>query len=327
MKKKVFILGLSSFSGASCALYLLNKNFSVFGSYNSSNKINKILYKDSKIKIFKINLLKHSNKLLKIINKIKPDIIIDYASICMVNESWKKPEYYYDINVKSRLKIIQNFKKMSFIKKYIYISTPEVFGNQKVKLTENLKKYLPSTPYATSKLTAELNFLNACKVQKFPLIISRFSNFYGPGQELYRLIPKIIMCIKKNIKFPLQGNGKSKRNFIFTNDFCEGVLKMIEKGKIMEIYHFSGDEFVSIKYVIKLICKYLNVNYNSLIKRVEDRISKDEIYMLDSKYTRKKLNWRPNYDLQKGISETILFYEKNYNYLKYKQLNYKTNEN
>ena len=86
------------------------------------------------------------------------------------------------------------------------------------------------------------------------------------------------MSIKKNIKFPLQGNGKSKRNFIFSQDFCEGILKVIKNGKIGEIYHFSGDKFVSIKYIIKIICKLLNKNYNNLIKRVKDRVGKDEIF-------------------------------------------------
>ncbi len=241
----------------------------------------------------------------------------------MVNESWKYQQQYYKINVTSRLSIIENFNKMRFLKKYIYISTPEIFGNKKNRLKENYNNFLPSTPYAVSKLMTELNFRNAFNTKKFPIIISRFSNFYGPGQELYRLIPKIIMSIKKNIKFPLQGSGKSKRNFIFSEDFCEGILKVIKNGKIGEIYHFSGDKFVSIKYIIKIICKLLNKNYNYLIKRVKERVGKDEIYILDSSFTKKKLKWSANTTLQNGIKETILFYEKNYNFLKNKKLNYK----
>ena len=281
------------------------------------------MYKNKGIETHKINLLKDEKKLLRLILKVKPEIILDYATICMVNESWKYQQQYYKINVTSRLSIIENFNKMTFLKKYIYISTPEIFGNNKNRLKENYNNFLPSTPYAVSKLMTELNFRNAFNTNKFPIIISRFSNFYGPGQELYRLIPKIIMSIKKNIKFPLQGNGKSKRNFIFSQDFCEGILKVIKNGKIGEIYHFSGDKFVSIKYIIKIICKLLNKNYNNLIKRVKDRVGKDEIYILDSSFTKKKLKWSANTTLQNGIKETILFYEKIYNFLKNKKLNYK----
>ena len=321
--KKILILGISSFSGASAASYLLNEKYKIIGTYNSSKKINYLLYKNKGIKTHKINLLKDEKKLLKLILKVKPEIILDYASICMVNESWKYQQQYYKINVTSRLSIIENFNKMRFLKKYIYISTPEIFGNKKNRLKENYNNFLPSTPYAVSKLMTELNFRNAFNTKKFPIIISRFSNFYGPGQELYRLIPKIIMSIKKNIKFPLQGSGKSKRNFIFSEDFCEGILKVIKNGKIGEIYHFSGDKFVSIKYIIKIICKLLNKNYNYLIKRVKERVGKDEIYILDSSFTKKKLKWSANTTLQNGIKETILFYEKNYNFLKNKKLNYK----
>ena len=321
--KKILILGISSFSGASAASYLFNERYKIIGTYNSSKKINYLLYKNKGIETHKINLLKDEKKLLRLILKVKPEIILDYASICMVNESWKYQQQYYKINVTSRLSIIENFNKMTFLKKYIYISTPEIFGNNKNRLKENYNNFLPSTPYAVSKLMTELNFRNAFNTNKFPIIISRFSNFYGPGQELYRLIPKIIMSIKKNIKFPLQGNGKSKRNFIFSQDFCEGILKVIKNGKIGEIYHFSGDKFVSIKYIIKIICKLLNKNYNNLIKRVKDRVGKDEIYILDSSFTKKKLKWSANTTLQNGIKETILFYEKNYNFLKNKKLNYK----
>tara|TARA_B100000965_G_C19578584_1_gene752439 strand:- start:517 stop:1488 length:972 start_codon:yes stop_codon:yes gene_type:complete len=321
--KKILILGISSFSGASVASYLNNEKYKIIGTYNSSKKINYLLYKNKGIETHKINLLKDEKKLLKLILKIKPEIILDYASICMVNESWKYQQQYFKINVKSRLSIIENFDKMRFLKKYIYISTPEVFGNKKNRLKENYNSFLPSTPYAVSKLMAELNFRNAFNSKKFPIIISRFSNFYGPGQEIYRLIPKIIMSIKKNIKFPLQGSGKSKRNFIFSEDFCVAILKVIKNGKIGEIYHFSGDKFVSINFIIKTICKLLNKNYNYLIKKVKDRVGKDEIYMLDSSFTKKKFKWSSNTTLQKGIKDTILFYEKNYNYLKNKKLNYK----
>ena len=84
------------------------------------------MYKNKGIETHKINLLKDEKKLLRLILKVKPEIILDYVSICMVNESWKYQQQYYKINVTSRLSIIENFNKMTFLKKYIYISTPEI---------------------------------------------------------------------------------------------------------------------------------------------------------------------------------------------------------
>ena len=115
------------------------------------------MYKNKGIETHKINLLKDEKKLLRLILKVKPEIILDYASICMANESWKYQQQYYKINVTSRLSIIENFNKMTFLKKYIYISTPEIFGNNKNRLKENYNNFLPSTPYAVSKLMTELN--------------------------------------------------------------------------------------------------------------------------------------------------------------------------
>ena len=137
--KKILILGSSSFSGASMVDYLLKKNFTVFGTYNKKKPNIYLSYiKNKKInnfKILKINLLKKKDvlRLIKFIKKEKPSIIIDFASICMVNESWRFPKLYFEINVLSKIHILNEIKKLNFLKKYIYISTPEIFGSKKKK--------------------------------------------------------------------------------------------------------------------------------------------------------------------------------------------------
>ena len=131
----------------------------------------------------------------------------------MVGESWLNPDKYFKINVNSKIDLIRGLKDVKFLKKYIYISTPEIFGSKSKKIDEFFSEFNPSTPYACSKLASELNFRYAFLYQNFPIIISRFSNFYGPNQPIYRLIPKVIMSIKKNKKFSLEGGGQSVRNF------------------------------------------------------------------------------------------------------------------
>ena len=143
-----------------------------------------------------------------------------------------------------------------------------------------------------------------------PLIISRFSNFYGPGQPLYRLIPKIIACIDNKNEFPIQGNGESKRNFIFSYDFCNGINKILSKGKIGEIYHFSGNSFDSVMDTVKAVCDLKAYNVKKLIKKTKSRIGQDLVYKLNSKKTRKALNWKPIYTLKKGLKEIIIYHNK-----------------
>ena len=310
--KKIFIIGISSFSGASIASYLSKKKIKIYGCYSNYRYINEFLYNKRKIKSFKIDLTKDTRKLIKLLKKIKPSVILDHASLCMVNESWKYPKKYFDINVKSRLDIIDGLKSENFIKKYIYISTPEIYGSSNNKIEEKSYIYNPSTPYAASKLSAEINFRLAYKLSKFPIIIARFSNFYGPGQPLHRLIPKVVFSIKKKLAFPLHGDGKSKRNFIFSDDFCNGIWKAILNGKPGNTYHFSGEKYVSVNEIIKIICKLNKTKYQKIVKKTKDRIGKDNIYKLNSDYTKKKLKWRSKVSLLKGIEETIKFYDIHY---------------
>ena len=320
---KIFIIGISSFSGASMSSFLLKKGAEVYGSYSKYKYINQFLYDKRKIREFKIDLIKDTKKLVKIIKRIKPSIILDHASICMVNESWEYPEKYFDINVNSRLRIVDGLKNSKFLKKYIYISTPEIFGSSEKKIKENCNTFNPSTPYAASKLSAELNFKLANKMHNFPLILSRFSNFYGPGQPLHRLVPKVLFSIKKGIKFPLHGNGSSRRNFIFSDDFCTGIWRIIVKGKVGNTYHFSSEKYVSVKEIVEIISKLKNKKIKSFVEKTTDRFGKDDVYRLCSIDTKKKLKWSPKTTLKKGIEKTIKFYEIHYKSLKKQSINFK----
>ena len=321
--KKIFILGISSFSGAALASYLVKKKYRVFGTFYKKKNIYLLPLDKKKIKIFKIDLLKDTKKLLFLIKKIKPEVIVDHASICMVGESWLNPDKYFKINVNSKIDLIKGLKNSKFLKKYIYISTPEIFGSKSKRIDEFCSEFNPSTPYASSKLASELNFRHALLYQNFPIIISRFSNFYGPNQPLYRLIPKVIMSIKKNKKFPLEGGGQSIRNFIYTDDFCSGINKLIVKGELGKIYHFSGNKFLKITKIIKLICDIKKVSYKKLVKVTSDRIGKDNTYKLKCLWTKKKLNWSEKVSIKQGLYKTIVFYDKFFEKFSKKSLEYK----
>lgn len=319
--EKILILGINSFSGATLASFLENKNYKLFGIFHKKKNIAYTIYNKKKIKLKKIDN-QETKKITDYIDKIKPNIILDFASICMVNESWQYKKYYNDVNYKSKISLVKFLKKKNYLKKYIYISTPEIFGSNKIIL-ENSKKFKPSTPYAVSKLKAEKLFLDSFRKEGFPTIVCRFSNFYGPGQPIYRLIPKLCLMLDLNKKFPLHGNGQSIRNFIFSSDFCRGIELVIKKGKIGSCYHFSGNETKSIKSIVNKICKIKGKNFKEYVKFSADRIAKDKIYMLSTKNTKRELGWKCNINLDKGLNKTINFYKKNFNYLKKLSLEYK----
>lgn len=223
MKKKILILGISSFAGSSFARYILNKDYIVYGTYNSNKDIFSDIKKNKKLNLIKMNLEKDEHGLFRVAKKIQPSFIIDFSSICMVNESWLYPKKYMQINCISKLSLIKNINFIKNLKKFIYISTPEVFGNTNNSLKENSQNFNPSTPYAFTKLFLEklINNYQQDKNKKF--IIARFSNFYGPRQPSYRLIPKLILSIKKklNFQFMVMVNQKEIMFFllIFVKEF------------------------------------------------------------------------------------------------------------
>lgn len=319
MKKKILILGISSFAGSAFANYISkNKNYNIYGTYNSK-KLSDSFFLDKKyknLKFIRCDLSDSSGKLQKIIEKLRPNFILDFASICMVNESWKFPEYYFNVNVNSKIFLINNLEKYKFLEKYIYLGTPEIFGSTKKKINEYCQTYNPSTPYAVSKLTTELMLRSKSKLLNNKLIITRFSNFYGCGQPLYRLIPKVIMSIKQKKKFPLNGDGSSKRDFIFQDDFCKALHLVMRKGKSKNIYHFSTNKFVKIIDIIKIICSEYNYDINKLVKKIPERQGKDQNYFLSDRTTRKMLKWTPKITLNEGIKKTVKYYEKNYKLMK-----------
>ena len=319
-KRKILIIGSSSFGGASMVKFLLDKKkYKVYGTYRRKKNKAYLPYLENinlrDFKNFKVNFNDSPKKIMNIILRLKPDFIIDFASISVVNQSWQFPKTYFDTNVLYKLHIFRNLNKFNFLKKYILISTPEIFGNTKKLLKENNNNFDPSTPYATSKLCTELLLKNYGKYFNVPIIITRFSNFFGPGQPIYRLIPKIITCIDKKIRFPLEGGGTTKRNFIFSYDFCNGIYKVIQKGQKNSTYHFAGRKYYRISDIAKMICDLKSYNYRKLIKITKGRTGQDLIYKLDSKKTRKELNWRPFYSLQKALKQIA-----NYNLSKFSKL-------
>lgn len=313
-KNKILILGASSFGGLSATIHLLNKGYSLVGTYNK-NKIKLIttlkkLRLTKKITLEKLDLKNNSLKLNQIVKKYKPSLIIDFASICLVPESWDKPLDYFKINVDSKIPFWKNLNNYDYLKKYIYISTPEIFGSSKQSIKENSTKYNPSTPYALSKLTAESLirlFQKSHKDKKF--IIARFSNFYGPMQDQNRLIPKVLKSIRLKKIFPLHGEGQTIRNFIYADDFCEGILKILKFGKKGNTYHFTSNEYLTIKNIVKKIYKFKNENFLKNVQLVPDRKGKDFCYKLSSISTHRALRFKPKTNLDKGIKLISNFIE------------------
>ena len=323
---KILILGSNSFAGSHLVNDSLDKNFKVVGISRSKNLYNPLqpYFKNKNInnfKFYKLDLNKDLYSIIALIKKFKPEYIVDFAGQGMIAPSFDFPEHWYQTNVLSKIKLYNSLARFNFIKKYIKISTPEVYGSTRKKISEN-DYYNPTTPYAASHAAIDtyLRILNLN--YDFPSIITRFSNFYGPHQQNYRLIPNLIIKILTKKLFILEGKGNSIRSFIYASDITNALFKVIKKGKNGEIYHFSGSDFYTIRSIIEKICTSMNVNFNDYIKVGKTRIGLDHSYFMKSQKSKQKLNWSTKISLNSGLLKTIAYFDKNINLINKKPSHY-----
>ena len=329
MKSNIFIIGSNSFSGSSFIDYLLSKNLFVIGiSRSGENKNDYLKYKKNKniknFKFYKADINKNFNLIIKLLNKYKPSIIINYSSQGMVNESWNSPIDWYITNFLSTVKIVNYLINKKYLKKFINFTTPEVYGDNKKKLSEETS-FNPSTPYALSRASADTHMKLMNKYKRFPVIFTRAANVYGPHQQLYRIIPKAIMILKKKNKIPVDGNGLTYRSFIHIDDVNSALYKILKFGKVGKTYHISTNDFISIIDLVKKIIKIINKtsNFDKYFFYKKDRLGKDEFYKLSSKKIIKELKWKSKITINDGIKDVASWIEINYKSLIKDKLVYK----
>ena len=320
MLKKFLVLGSNSFSGSHFVNYVLEKKYKVIG-ISRSKEYNKIFlsYKKSKFlknfKFFKLNINKDADLIVRIILRQKITHLVNFSAQSMVSQSWENPTDWYNTNVTGTINFLNKIKNLKTIKKYVHISTPEVYGSTKKNLKES-RSYFPSTPYAISRAACDMHLYSLYKNYKFPVIFTRAANVYGAGQQLYRIIPKAIIALKLKRKLKLDGGGKSKRSFIYITDVIRATFKLCMSSTNGEIYHISTDKLISIKKLVDTIFKLKNISSKKYVKISSDRRGKDNIYSLSSNKIKKKLNWKPKIDLKEGLLKTINWVEQNINVIK-----------
>ena len=265
--EKIFVIGSNSFSGSAFIQHALKNNFEVSGVSRSNEPHYAFLphrWIDESIlehyQFYQCDLNHHLDDLMGLIYEKKPNYIVNFAAQSMVAESWLYPEDWMMTNVVSTVKFHEQLRKCQFLQKYIHISTPEVYGSCE-GLVSTTTHYNPSTPYAVSRAASDMWLTALYKNYNFPVLLTRAANVYGPGQQLYRIIPKTILTIKMGAKLPLHGGGHSVRSFIHIQDVADGTLRALLKANPGEIYHFSTQRNISIREVVQLICLFINVNF------------------------------------------------------------------
>ena len=249
----------------------------------------------------------------KVFQKEKPDFILNFAAETHVDRSIKNPKNFTQTNVLGTHTLLEASRKYN-IKKFLQISTDEVYGSIKKGKFKEIDSLLPNSPYAASKAGADLLVRSYYKTFNLPILITRSSNNFGPYQYPEKLIPLFITNILQGKKVPLYGTGLNVRDWIYVLDNCAGIDIVLRKGKIGEIYNIGGGNEKTNLEIAKIILKELWKD-ESWIEYVKDRPGHDFRYALD---TRKiiKLGWKPKYSFEKAIKETIKWYKTHQNWWK-----------
>jgi len=313
---KIAVIGSNSFSGASFIDFALTNNLSVIGISRSDQPNDVFLpysnnpFKEERFAFHQLDLNNNLDEMINLIKKEKPDYIFNFAAQSMVAESWKFPEQWFTTNAVSTTKLFNELKDCSFLKKYIHVTTPEVYGSSSGYITEDMS-YNPSTPYAASRAAGDMSLRTFVDNYHFPAVSTRAANVYGTGQQLYRIIPRAILFIKLGKKLQLHGGGHSERSFIHINDVSDATLKIALNGVIGETYHISTKSSITIRNLVQLICTTMNASFDDCVDIVDDRPGKDAAYLLNSNKLRNSLSWEDSVSLNMGIDQVISWVDNN----------------
>ena len=320
MTKKIIVTGGSGFIGSHLIFQLLKRKYKVLNIDKLSFVSQKLKIADRNYSFKKINL-NNLNKLKSIFKSFKPNYVINCAAESHVDRSIVDPFYFFSNNLESTINVLECIKYTDI--NLLHVSTDEVFGSLssgEKKFSENTK-YDPKSPYSASKAASDHAVRSYGSTYKINYKITNCSNNYGPYQYPEKLIPVVVKSCMNKQSIPIYGKGKNIRDWIYVEDHCKGIIRVMEKGKNRNTYLIGANKELSNIDLVKRICKLFDKINNSkdshkLIKFVKDRKGHDFRYALNSSKIVKELRWYPETKLEEGLEKTVKFYYTNFKNLK-----------
>ena len=265
--------------------------------------------KSPNYKFYKTNICDRE-AIYNIFEKEKPEVVVNFAAESHVDRSIDNPTVFLETNIIGTSVLMDACRKYG-IGRYHQVSTDEVYGDLPLDRPDLFfhedTPLHTSSPYSTSKASADLLVLAYHRTYGLPVSISRCSNNYGPYQFPEKLIPLMIYKASHDQKLPVYGEGINVRDWLYVEDHCRGILAVLEKGKNGEIYNLGGHNERNNLYIVERILSELG-KPKSLIEHVPDRHGHDQRYAIDPEKANKELNWDPVTSFEDGIKKTIEWY-------------------
>jgi dTDP-glucose 4,6-dehydratase len=306
------VLGSNSFTGSHFVQVLLEAGHDVLATSRSSEPSPVFLpyrwgelakARTGRLEVRRLDLNEDREAILALVNERRPEFVVNLAAQSMVAQSWDRPEDWFRTNTLATVALHEGLRRCSFLRRYVHVSTPEVYGSCQGLVREDAP-FNPSTPYAVSRAAADMSLRTFHARWGFPVVTTRAANVFGPGQQLYRIVPRAVLCALTKRKLKLDGGGRSIRSFIHVRDVAEATLLLALEGKPGETYHLSTDRHHTIRQVVEEVCRQTGASFEEIVVVVDDRPGKDQAYLLDSAKAR-SLGWKPRRTFEEGVAETI----------------------
>jgi len=248
-----------------------------------------------------------SSLISKLVNDV--DVVVNFAAETHVDRSISDPSPFVETNIVGTFTLLEAIRRSD--KTFVHVSTDEIYGDAygKSSFTET-DPIDANNPYSATKASADILVKAYHRTYGIQSIITRCTNNFGPYQFPEKLIPKTIIRALKNLKIPLYGGGNQVRSWIYVDDHVDAIENLIKKGTTGEIYNISASNELSNHTIVKKILKIMGKSDN-LIEVVGDRPGHDVRYSVDTNKLTKAIAWKPQFDFDKSLEDTVMWYQKN----------------
>ena len=245
----------------------------------------------------------------------KFDIVVNFAAESHVDRSIDEPAPFITTNVLGVQNLLWAAKERK-VPLFVHISTDEVYGSLEADDPAFTEEHplAPNSPYSASKASADLLARSFWKTYRYPVIVTRCSNNYGPYQFPEKLIPLILSLASEDKPIPVYGDGLQVRDWIYVEDHCRGIELVMHNGRPGAVYNFGGDAEMANIDVVRAVLELLGKS-ETLIRYVEDRPGHDRRYAMNFDLSREELGFEPEYGFKQGLADTVDWYRNNTNWL------------
>jgi dTDP-glucose 4,6-dehydratase len=325
--RKIVVLGANSFSGQDLVdLFLDDPQNQVIGISRSPERTALFLrYRQrADLRAYRyvpLDLNQQMHQLLELLDAERPAWIVNFAAQSEVAPSWEHPEHWFQTNTVALARLVNHLRKQEYLQRYLHVSSPEVYGTCIGRVTESAALN-PSTPYAASKAAADLLLETYHRQFGFPLLTVRATNVYGARQQLFKIIPRAAISIKRGPRIPLHGGGTAVKSYIHVRDVSRGEQAILERGQIGACYHLSPDGGIAVRDVVQAIARRFGKDLADVVSVVDERPGQDAAYVIDSTRARSELGWSPQVEFAAGIDEVIRWVDEYWDQIQEQPLDY-----